>query len=94
MLKGLYVIRQGDNLTWPLPARGRPKYVLFTTERPDFSLAIGPLEQIDRCVKAWRTDDDLRKAWRDAGGRFTGPIVKTASMPETKLFEFLRKQGF
>lgn len=36
------------------------------------------------------SDADLRKAWRDAGGEFNGPRVETGSMPEAKLFPFLR----
>lgn len=37
-----------------------------------------------------RTDEDLRKIWRDAGGSFHGPHVETGTMPEAKLLPFLR----
>lgn len=36
------------------------------------------------------TDDELRKMWRDAGGRFHGPHVETGTMPESLLLPFLR----
>lgn len=36
------------------------------------------------------SDDELREAWRNAGGSFHGPHVETGTMPETELFVFLR----
>lgn len=93
--KGLYVIREGDNSTWPKPpGRRPPKYVLVTQDKPDHALAVGPLELMDRCVRAWRTDTDLLAAWTAAGGDFTGTLDEIATMPEAKLLVFLRKQGF
>lgn len=37
------------------------------------------------------TEEELRKMWHDAGGRFHGPNVEQAIMPEYKLIPFLRK---
>lgn len=39
------------------------------------------------------TDDDLRRLWREAGGRFFGPRVETGAMPEERLLPFLRSLG-
>lgn len=36
------------------------------------------------------TDQQLRKAWREAGGDFHGPNIETGTMPEAKLLPFLR----
>lgn len=36
------------------------------------------------------TDDDIRRIWRDAGGRFHGPNIETGTMPESQLLPFLR----
>lgn len=35
-------------------------------------------------------DANLRQLWIQAGGRFHGPHVETATMPEEKLYPFLR----
>lgn len=37
------------------------------------------------------TDDELVQMWIAAGGEFFGPKTPTGSMPESKLFPFLRK---
>ncbi len=36
------------------------------------------------------TNDELRRMWREAGGKFHGPHVETGTMPEEKLLDFLR----
>jgi hypothetical protein len=36
-------------------------------------------------------DDQLRKLWTTAGGRFHGPNVETGTMPEALLLPFLRR---
>lgn len=36
------------------------------------------------------SDDELRQMWRDAGGKFHGPITETGTMPESLLLPFLR----
>lgn len=36
------------------------------------------------------SDDQIRAAWRSAGGEFHGPSIETGTMPESKLIPFLR----
>ena len=36
------------------------------------------------------TDNEIRAAWRAAGGSFHGPHIETATMPEEKMFFFVR----
>lgn len=36
------------------------------------------------------SDEQLRRVWREAGGRFHGPNIETGTMPESKLLPFLR----
>lgn len=90
--KGLFVWREGDG-NWPSSTHGRPRYVLVDQRRPDHSLAIGTIELMDRCVRAWRTDNDLIAMWQKAGGTWDGPGLGTAKMPESSLIKFLRSLG-
>lgn len=36
------------------------------------------------------SDQEIRKFWKAAGGSFHGPNVETATIPEQKLFWFVR----
>ena len=37
------------------------------------------------------SDSELREMWRQAGGKFHGPMVETGTMPESQLLPFLRE---
>jgi len=87
--KGLLLRRESE----PLHLTKRYRYYLVDRNRPDHRLAVGTLDQMNRCVQAYRTDNELRAMWRAAGGRFTGPNVETGSMPEEALLKFLRSLG-
>ncbi len=60
-----------------------------------FSLLDGDtrLSRMRLVIMSYRTDDDLRALWRQAGGQFHGPNIETGTMPESALLPFLRKLG-
>lgn len=54
--------------------------------RKDAALSLPPKARAETF-----SDDDLRRMWLAAGGRFNGPNVETGHIPEANLFRFLRE---
>lgn len=96
---GKHCVIAGPQAVYAYRRRGLDEFVTCSRERFEelgakpnlFETRIFSSVPVAPPVKAVSSDNDLRRQWKAAGGKFHGPNIETGTMPEADLLPFLRR---